>query len=185
LKLLAIQKALEDTGGHRGQAAAQLGISRRTLSRKLRSYGLAPARQAAPVVLGSLSDEERQQFRAEIKVSALLVTAEGQELTCTTTDLSTSGMGLDNLNTVLGYRRDLRVRFRFPDTEKSVEATAKLAWADKQGAAGIIFTDVDPATRREINRWLHSKMAEEGWTVPPDPSESLAARFIPGSSYTN
>jgi hypothetical protein len=86
---------------------------------------------------------------------------------------------------VLGYRRDLRVRFRFPDTEKSVEATAKLAWADKQGAAGIIFTDVDPATRREINRWLHSKMAEEGWTVPPDPSESLAARFIPGSSYTN
>ena len=31
-----IIRALEQTGGHRAQAAEQLGISRRTLSRKLR-----------------------------------------------------------------------------------------------------------------------------------------------------
>jgi len=34
-----IINALERTGGHRAQAAEQLGISRRTLSRKLREYG--------------------------------------------------------------------------------------------------------------------------------------------------
>ena len=33
-----IIRALEQTGGHRTQAAEQLGISRRTLSRKLREY---------------------------------------------------------------------------------------------------------------------------------------------------
>jgi DNA-binding NtrC family response regulator len=185
LKAQAIQKALEETGGHRGQAAVQLGISRRTLSRKLRNYGLTSARQAGPVVLGSLSDEERQQFRAAIKVSVSLVTEEGQELSCDATDLSASGMGLEGLTTVLGYRRNLRVRFRFPDSDMSVETVARLAWADKQGSAGIIFTDVNASTRREINRWLHRKMAEEGWSVPPEPAESLAARIISGSSYTN
>jgi hypothetical protein len=66
-----------------------------------------------------------------------------------------------------------------------VETVARLAWADKQGSAGIIFTDVNASTRREINRWLHRKMAEEGWSVPPEPAESLAARIISGSSYTN
>ncbi len=35
-----IIRALEQTGGHRAQAAEQLGISRRTLSRKLREYGI-------------------------------------------------------------------------------------------------------------------------------------------------
>ncbi len=35
-----IIQALEQTGGHSTQAAEQLGISRRTLSRKLREYGI-------------------------------------------------------------------------------------------------------------------------------------------------
>jgi DNA-binding protein Fis len=35
-----IERVLEQTGGHQQRAAAILGISRRTLSRKLKSYGL-------------------------------------------------------------------------------------------------------------------------------------------------
>jgi transcriptional regulator with PAS, ATPase and Fis domain len=95
LKAQAIEKALERTGGRRGQAAVQLGISRRTLSRKLREYGLSSARCASPVALGLLSHEQRQRFRAGIKVPVSLVTAERQELTCTATDLGLSGMGLE------------------------------------------------------------------------------------------
>ncbi len=35
-----IIRALERSGGHRSQAAEQLGISRRTLSRKLKEYNI-------------------------------------------------------------------------------------------------------------------------------------------------
>jgi DNA-binding NtrC family response regulator len=174
LEAPAIQRALEKTRGHRGLAAAELGISRRTLSRKLRDYGLSSARRAAPLALGALSDEERQHFRAEIKVSVLLVTADGQELTCTAANLSGLGMGLEGLTTVPGYEGGLRVRFRFPDSDAPVETVARLAWADKHGRAGITFADVSPAARREITHWLYQKMVEEGWTVPPVPQESLA-----------
>jgi DNA-binding NtrC family response regulator len=170
----AIEKALEKSGGHRGQAAAQLGISRRTLSRKLREYGLSPARQAAPVALGSLRYEQQQCFRAEIKVPVSLVTAEGQELTCAAANLSGGGMGLEGLTTVLGYQSGLRVRYRFPDSDTTVEVLARLAWVGTHGRAGITFTDVSPVVRQEIERWLHQKMAEEGWTVQPEPAEELA-----------
>jgi len=170
----AIEKTLEKTLGHRGRAAAQLGMSRRTLSRKLREYGFPSARDAAPVALGSLSDDERQHFRAEIKVSASLVTAEGQELACTTTNLSASGMGVEGLTSVLGRQCGLRVRFRFPDSDTTVGLRARLAWTGEHGRAGITFTDVSPAVRQEIWRWLDRKMVEEGWTVPPRPPESFA-----------
>jgi DNA-binding NtrC family response regulator len=39
LERRAILDALEETRGHRQRAAERLGISRRTLSRKLKSYG--------------------------------------------------------------------------------------------------------------------------------------------------
>jgi transcriptional regulator with PAS, ATPase and Fis domain len=165
LKAQAIEKALEKTGGHRGQAAVQLGISRRTLSRKLREYGLSPARHAAPVALGSLSYEQQQCFRTEIKVPASLVTAEGQELTCIAANLSAGGIGIEGLPTVLGYQSGLRVRFRIPNSDTTVEVLARLAWVGMHGRSGITFTDVSPTVRQEINRWLHQKMAEEGWTV--------------------
>ena len=45
----AIAKALQKTRGHRGRAAVQLGISRRTLSRKLRQYGLSAVRPSTPM----------------------------------------------------------------------------------------------------------------------------------------
>jgi two-component system, NtrC family, response regulator AtoC len=172
----ALEKALEKTGGHRGHAAAQLGISRRTLSRKLREYGISSARNAAPVALGSLSGEERQHFRAEMKVPVSLVTAEGQELTCHAANLSFGGMALEGLTVALGYQCGLRVRFRLPDSDANVEALARLAWTGMRGRAGITFTDVSAAAHQEIRRWLYQKTAEEGWTVTPEPPESLAWR---------
>jgi len=169
-----IEKALEMTGSHRGQAAAQLGISRRTLSRKLREHGLSPARPAARVALGSLSDRQRQCFRAETKFPASLVTAEGEELTCTAANLSAGGMAVEGLPIVLSYQSGLRVRFRIPNSEMSVEVLARVAWAGRHGRAGVAFTDVSPAVRQEIKQWLHQKMAEEGWTVQPEQREGYS-----------
>jgi transcriptional regulator with PAS, ATPase and Fis domain len=171
---LSIKKALERTGGHRGQAAANLGISRRTLSRKLREYGMSPARRIARIARGTLDREQQQRFRAVLKVPISLRTLEGQDLSCTTRNLSADGMGVDGLTTSLTYGCGLKVRFRFPDSETTVELLARLAWAGAHGKAGITFTEVNPPARQEIERWLCQKMAEEGWTLQSEPRESLA-----------
>lgn len=173
LEAQAIEKALEHTGGHRGKAAVQLGISRRTLSRKLRQYGLSSRRGAVPTALGLLSYKEQQDFRAEIKIPASLLTADGQELKCTATNISARGMGLEGLETLLEYQCALEVRFQFPESDTPVEATAQLAWAGTRGRAGITFIDIKPAARQEVMRWLYKKMAEEGWTVQDEMPEAL------------
>ncbi|MCX6612947.1 MAG: hypothetical protein NTW74_19125 [Acidobacteria bacterium] len=48
LEQAMIRRALEDSGGHRQRAADSLGISRNTLARKIRSYGLT-ATAATPL----------------------------------------------------------------------------------------------------------------------------------------
>lgn len=83
-------------------------------------------------------------------------------------------MGVEGLTTALGSQCGLQVRFQFPDSNTTVVALARLAWAGTHGRAGIAFTDVNPAARQEIKRWLYQKMEEEGWTITPEPPESLA-----------
>ncbi len=55
----AILRALEETGGHRQKAAALLGISRRTLSRKLRQY-----EDGQPLLCGSRTTRRRLEDAA-------------------------------------------------------------------------------------------------------------------------
>src|SRR5207253_3233679 len=88
LEAKAIQKALQTTGGHRGRAAEQLGISRRTLSRKLREFGFASARRVAPAAMGSLSFEQQKDFRAEVRIPITVRTPEGQDISCLACNLS-------------------------------------------------------------------------------------------------
>jgi DNA-binding NtrC family response regulator len=170
----AIERALEKTGGHRGMAAAELGISRRTLSRKLREYGLTSARRLARVALGTLDYEQQRLFRAALKVQISLETADGQEMSCMSANLSESGMGLEGFPAGLHRNSILRVRFLLPASTTPVEATAFVAWVGVRGSAGIAFTNIGPAARHEIKRWLCEKMLQEGWTVQPEPPESTA-----------
>jgi transcriptional regulator with PAS, ATPase and Fis domain len=165
LEAKAIQKALQSTGGHRGRAAEQLGISRRTLSRKLREFGFASARRVAPAAMGSLSFEQQKDFRAEIKIPATVRTAEGQDVSCIACNLSLGGIGLEGLASVLSYNSILRVNILLPGSETIVEVLGRVAWSGAQGRAGVTFTDLSPVARKELKHFLCQKMVEEGWTV--------------------
>jgi DNA-binding protein Fis len=172
LEAKAIENALEKTRGHRGQAAAELGISRRTLSRKLQARRLSSARNAAPVALGAIRDELQHSFRADLGIPVTLRTAEGHELACTAVNLSAGGIGVEELNAALSYGCVLRARFLVPGSKTPVDALAHLVWGGMHGRAGLAFTEVEASARAEMRRWLFQKMAEEGWTGPPEPSES-------------
>jgi transcriptional regulator with PAS, ATPase and Fis domain len=165
LEAKAIQRALQSTGGHRGRAAEQLGISRRTLSRKLREFGFASARRVAPAAMGSLSFEQQKDFRAEMKIPVTLRTAEGQDVSGIACNLSLGGIGLEGLTSVLSYNSILRVNIPLPGSETVVDVLGRVAWTGGQGRAGITFTDTSPLVRKELRGFLCQKMVEEGWTV--------------------
>jgi hypothetical protein len=161
-----IIRALEQTGGHRAQAAEQLGISRRTLSRKLREYCIdaPPSDGSAP--LGSISEEQQKFFRAKVNVAVTLRNPNGKEVLVQAVNLSTGGMGLDAVNDPVAFGGLLDVSFLLPESETVMQAKGRLVWADVGGRAGLRFIVIDPALFQQLQRWTNQKVKDEGWEIP-------------------
>lgn len=158
-----IISALERTGGHRAQAAEQLGISRRTLSRKLREYDIDVIAGDRPATLGKISLEQQKFFRAKVNLSVTLQNLHGKECQAQAVNLSTGGMGLDSIPDPAAFTGLLGVRFVLPDSETVIQAKGRLVWADVGGKAGLRFVVIEPILFEQLQHWTNRKMKDEGW----------------------
>jgi PAS domain S-box-containing protein len=162
-----IIKALERTGGQRTMAADQLGISRRTLSRKLKEYGINFAvGESTGTSLGFISTEQQKFFRARVEIAVTVKNSEGVEFAVKGVNLSTGGMGLDGLTEPLRFSGLLDVSFVLPDSEILFQAKARLMWIGDEGRVGIRFAVIEPALFEHLQHWSNKKMKEEGWEFP-------------------
>ena len=161
-----IIRALEKTGGHRAQAAEQLGISRRTLSRKLREYGIDVPAGDRSLTLGSISEERQKFFRAKVSVAVTLKNPQGKEIEVTAVNLSTGGMGLDEVIDPVAFAGLLEVSFLLPESETLMQVKGRLVWADVGGRAGLRFVVVEPCLFEQLQHWTNQKMKDEGWDLP-------------------
>jgi len=161
-----IIRALERTGGHRGQAAEQLGISRRTLSRKLREYEISEPSGDGSAKLGVISQEQQKFFRAKVNLSVTLRNANGKELQVHAVNLSTGGMGLDAVSDPNGFAGLVDLSFLLPDTDTVIQAKGRLVWTEAGGRAGLRFVVVEPALFEQLQHWTNRKMKDEGWEIP-------------------
>ncbi len=162
-----IIKALERTGGHRQLAAEQLGISRRTLSRKLKEYSInLSAAESTGTSLGFISTEQQKFFRARVEIAVTVKNQQGEEIQVRGVNLSTGGMGLDGLKEPLRYSGLLDVSFVLPDSEILFQAKARLMWIGDEGRVGIRFAVIEPALFEHLQHWSNKKMKDEGWEFP-------------------
>jgi PAS domain S-box-containing protein len=158
-----IIKALERTGGQRTLAAEQLGISRRTLSRKLKEYNISFAPGETTATLGFISNEQQKFFRTRVEIPVTVRNSQGEEIQVRGVNLSTGGMGLDGLKEPLRFAGLLDVSFVLPDSEILFQAKARLMWVGDEGRVGIRFAVIEPALFEQLQHWTNRKMKEEGW----------------------
>jgi PAS domain S-box-containing protein len=158
-----IIRALESTGGHRAQAAEQLGISRRTLSRKLREYEIDAPAGDRRAMLGTISNEQQKFFRAKVNLPVTLQNANGKECQAQAVNLSTGGMGLDSVPDPVHFTGLLGLSFLLPDSETVIQGKGRLVWADVGGRAGLRFVAIEPALFEQLQHWTNRKMKDEGW----------------------
>ncbi|HEY6303341.1 MAG TPA: sigma 54-interacting transcriptional regulator [Terriglobales bacterium] len=161
-----IIRALEQSGGHRAQAADQLGISRRTLSRKLREYDIDVPSGDGSAKLGVILGDQQKFFRAKVNLSVTLRNAQGKELQVQALNLSTGGMGLDVVSDATGFTGLVDVSFLLPESEIVIQAKGRLVWSDAGGRAGLRFVVVEPALFEQLQHWTNRKMKDEGWEIP-------------------
>jgi DNA-binding NtrC family response regulator len=161
----AIRKALEQTGGHRTRAAEKLGISRRTLTRKLKDFNF-DSPHAGAGSLGSISLEQQKFFRARVDLAATIRNARGEQASVQAVNLSTGGMGLDGVPPAMRTASEIEVSFPLPDSGVMVNAGARIVWAGEGGRVGVHFTRMEPAYFEQLQVWTKQKMKEEGWELP-------------------
>jgi hypothetical protein len=161
-----IIKALERTGGQRTMAAEQLGISRRTLSRKLKEYNINFAPGESVASLGFISNEQQKFFRARVETAVTVKNSQGEEIHVQGVNLSTGGMGLDGMKEPLRFAGLLDVSFLLPESEVLFKAKARLMWIGDEGRVGIRFAVIEPALFEQLQYWTNKKMKEEGWEFP-------------------
>ncbi|HET7890114.1 MAG TPA: sigma 54-interacting transcriptional regulator [Candidatus Sulfotelmatobacter sp.] len=161
-----IIKALERTGGQRTLAAEQLGISRRTLSRKLKEYNINFAPGETTASLGFISNEQQKFFRARVETTVTIRNSRGEEARVHGVNLSTGGMGLDGIKEPLRFAGLLDVSFMLPESEILFQAKARLMWIGEEGRVGIRFVVIEPALFEQLQHWTNRKMKEEGWEFP-------------------
>ncbi|MGB2836226.1 MAG: sigma 54-interacting transcriptional regulator, partial [Candidatus Sulfotelmatobacter sp.] len=140
-----IIRALERSGGHRSQAAEQLGISRRTLSRKLKEYNINVNSADAADSLAYVSLQQQKFFRARIQLAVALKNQQGEEVCVQGVNLSTGGMGVDGLKEPMKFTGLLDVSFPLPDSETIFRAKARIVWFGGEGRVGLRFAVIDPA----------------------------------------
>ncbi|MGZ4822707.1 MAG: sigma 54-interacting transcriptional regulator, partial [Terriglobales bacterium] len=131
----AILRTLAQVGGHQGQAANQLGISRRTLSRKLKHYSIQESQDQS---LGKLAGSEQHYFRANMDLP-VFISSEDSEFAARALNVSVGGMALDGIANPLQLSAGFKLRFTLPDTAHVIETEARMVWADPQGRTGIRF----------------------------------------------
>ncbi len=164
-----IIRALERSGGHRSQAAEQLGISRRTLSRKLKEYNINVNPGEGSNSLGFISLEQQKFFRARIQLAVALKNQQGEEVCVQGVNLSTGGMGLDGLKEPMRFTGLLDVSFPLPDSETVFRAKARIVWFGGEGRVGLRFAVIDPALFEQLQHWSNQKMKDDGWELPAGP----------------
>jgi transcriptional regulator with GAF, ATPase, and Fis domain len=158
----AIFKALQRTKGHQGQAAELLGISRRTLSRKLKQYREESDSQGP---LGLLSPELEEQFRAPVELP-VSVTAGDISTTVKSINISRGGIAVQGMPQPFkaASRGGLQIQFTLP-SGVVVRTRGEIVWADVQGRVGIHYSEMSPESARGLKKWLAEKQREEGWTA--------------------
>ncbi|HWR16645.1 MAG TPA: sigma 54-interacting transcriptional regulator [Terriglobales bacterium] len=159
-----ILNTLASTGGHQGIAAEKLGISRRTLSRKLKQYQTESTKGGSDDGLGFLNREQQQYFRASVEIPVTITSSGGDETEVVTVNISSGGMCVTGIQNPLQCAGNIKVGFTLPDGDLTVETKAVVAWADAEKKAGLMFLDFPADAQIKLNRWLHNRLQEEGWT---------------------
>lgn len=147
-----IFQALERCDGNQHQAALWLGISRRTLVRRLKLY-----RESGDVLPGGDQGHAyRLHYRAHIRIPVRIVHGE-QHLSGQLINISLGGAALA-VEAPLKFGTRISLSFSIPDSDIAANLQGTIVWSAETGQHGIRFLQVPSALSASLRSWLLQHM---------------------------
>jgi hypothetical protein len=79
-------------------------------------------------------------------------------------DLTEQGLSIQAAEPLIPLRR-VSLRFLLPGTTTVVHATGDFIWSDETGRAGLFFSSIPAACRRDLQTWLRKHGAKKSDAV--------------------
>jgi hypothetical protein len=156
----AIFETLAKCSGDRDETSRQLGISRRTLTRKLQQYEKEDAADASS--LGRINSDQQRYFRVAVSIPADLQLESGPSMSCEINNVSIGGVALAG-PTILKKGAVAHLRFGLNGTT-TIDTSAQVVWVERK-RAGLRFISLGATARRDLGQWLLKKAQAEGWDL--------------------
>jgi CheY-like chemotaxis protein len=102
---------------------------------------------------GLMMREKRRHYRHAMGSGAFLTFGRHKDLGSELVDVSTSGVAI-KAPQPLDAKQNVEIRFQLPGLSKPVTATARPAWADRFGRAGLEFLSMPDDIRAELEQWM-------------------------------
>jgi PilZ domain len=123
------------------------------LERPLEGEGVRRVLQAA---YGMMTSERRRYFRCSAEISVRLVRDSGEELACTTINISSNGMAVSGPSPFKTGER-LHIALTLPSSSSQVRGRATVVWDDKHGKTGLSVECANSQMQRELDTWLDAQ----------------------------
>jgi hypothetical protein len=148
---------LDRFGGNQGKASEALGISRRTLLRKLKTY----RENESEATVGTLGAEQQRYYRKQTSAPIKLKYA-NEWLDANLMNISLGGAAV-SVHKLLTQDAGVTIRFTIPETEIQAEIFGRIAWANDEGHHGIQFGEVPAELNTHLQRWFQAEKKKDGW----------------------
>jgi transcriptional regulator with PAS, ATPase and Fis domain len=148
---------LDRFGGNQGKASEALGISRRTLLRKLKTY----RENESEATVGTLGAEQQRYYRKQSS-APIKLKYENEWLDANLMNISLGGAAV-SVHKLLTQDAGVTVRFTIPETEIQAEIFGRIAWANNEGHHGIQFGEVPAELSTHLQRWFQAEKKKDGW----------------------
>lgn len=127
---------------------------------------------------GFMQSDRRSSSRQKSETLAYLQLSAGT-IPALVQDVTEQGISVQAAEPLVPMR-GVRLRFLLPRTTQVVHATGDFIWADSEGRAGLFFSDMPSACRRDLQSWLKKYGARKADSVrsllePPKHKRALAA----------
>jgi len=108
---------------------------------------------------GFMQTDRRNSSRQKSETLAYLQLSKGT-VPALVQDLTAQGISIQAAEPLLPVR-GVSVRFLLPRTTHVVHSTCDFIWADSEGRAGLFFSDMPAACRRDLEAWLKKHGAKK------------------------